>query len=66
MEELIISAAGEMTIEVETDCFCAGLPLSVTVAVKLNVPFALGVPVIAPEDVRFRPVGRVPPVIDQL
>ncbi len=66
VEELIISAAGTMTIEVVTDCFCTELLLSVTVAVKLNVPAALGVPVIVPDDARLRPVGSAPPVIDQL
>jgi len=47
--------------------FCTGFPASVTFTVKLNIPAAVGVPVIAPL-VAFiaNPVGRPPAVIDQL
>jgi hypothetical protein len=49
------------------DAVCAGLLLSVTVAVKLDVPLVVAVPEIAPVDaVSVRPVGRLPDVIDQL
>ena len=33
---------------------------SVTIAVKLNVPEAVGVPVRAPDDARFTPGGGLP------
>ena len=45
--------------------FCAGLLESLTCAVKLKVPAALGVPVIAPLFAfRFKPAGRAPATID--
>jgi hypothetical protein len=68
-EEVIVRVAGEAaatTIEAATDFVWAGLPLSVTVAVKLDVPLAVGVPEIAPLTDRLRPAGRLPEVIDQL
>jgi hypothetical protein len=56
-----------MTNERGMDLDCAGLDASATVAVKLKVPGAVGVPetmpVVAP---RVSPVGRLPAVIDQL
>jgi hypothetical protein len=56
-----------MTIERATDLVCAGLSASVTVAVRLNVPLAVGVPETAPVVVpRLSPAGRAPEVIDQL
>jgi len=39
---------------------------SVTLAVKLKVPVAVGVPEIIPEEPRVRPVGRVPEERDQV
>jgi hypothetical protein len=55
------------TIEVVTDFVCAGLPESVTVAVKLDVPVAVGVPEITPVVAdRVRPAGRLPEVTDQV
>jgi hypothetical protein len=45
---------------------CGGFPASVTVAVKLDVPLAVGVPEIAPLADRLRPAGRLPEVIDQV
>jgi hypothetical protein len=42
------------------------LLLSVTIAVKLEVPLTVGIPEINPEDARARPVGRFPEAIDQL
>jgi hypothetical protein len=45
----------------------AGLLESVTFTVKLEVPDALGVPVIAPLEVlRLSPAGREPDVSDQV
>jgi len=66
---LIVNAGGAAaatTIESCTDCVCAGLPESVTVAVKLVVPLAVGVPEITPvAEASDRPAGRLPLVIDQ-
>ena len=42
-----------------------GLLLSVTRTVKFDVPVAVGVPPIVP-DVRVRPAGSEPELIDQL
>jgi hypothetical protein len=54
-------------IEVVTDFVCAGLPESVTVAVKLDVPVTVGVPEIAPVVAdRVRPAGRLPEVTDHV
>ena len=47
--------------------FCAGLPESVTMAVKLYVPVAVGVPEITPvAALSNRPGGKEPEAIDQL
>ena len=43
--------------------FAFGVAESVTFAVKLNVPDAVGVPVIWPEVLRFNPPGSAPLVI---
>ena len=62
-----VEGAGAVTaIESGTDCVCAGLPASVTIAVKFAVPLALGVPEITPvAEASERPAGRLPAVIDQ-
>lgn len=52
-------------IEVAADVVCAGLPLSVTVAVRFEFPPAVGVPEIVPvAAVSVNPAGRLPDVID--
>lgn len=59
--------AAAMAIERLTDLVCAGLPESVTVAVKLEVPVEVGVPEIRPVlDARLSPAGRLPDVTDQV
>lgn len=60
-----VGVGAATTIDSLTDCVCAGLPASVTVAVKLLVPVAVGVPEISPvvED-RLSPAGRLPAEID--
>ena len=46
---------------------CIGLLASLTRAIKLNVPAAVGVPVMAPlEELSARPVGRDPLAMDQV
>ena len=62
-----VDDAAAITIERAVDLVCAGLPASVTVTVKLELPVAVGFPEIRPE-VAFNesPAGRLPPVMDQL
>lgn len=53
-------------IDSETDLVCAGFSASVTVAVKLAVPLAVGVPEMIPvAGTRVSPAGRLPVVIAQ-
>jgi hypothetical protein len=64
---VIARAAGATTIERLADFVCVGFPASVIVAVKLNVPVAVGVPEIRPVlGARLSPVGRLPDEIDQV
>ena len=50
-----------MVMDVFAVALCAGLPESVTTAVKLNVPLAVGVPEMTPlEGFKDRPAGRLP------
>jgi hypothetical protein len=52
---------------VATDFVWAGLLLSLTVAVKLDVPLVEGVPEMIPVvAARVSPAGRLPAVIDQV
>jgi hypothetical protein len=52
-------------MSVVADATCAGLLLSVTVAVKVEVPLDAGVPVITPvEGASASPAGSLPAVID--
>lgn len=64
---MIVRVAGAMTSENAADLVCAGFSPSATVAVKLVVPMAVGVPemmpVVAP---RLSPAGRLPAVMDQV
>jgi hypothetical protein len=62
-----VCAPAATVIDVAIDCVCAGLPLSVTVAVKLDVPVAVGVPEITPVvAARVNPAGRAPEVMLQV
>lgn len=72
VEEVIVSGgtAGAATAsDIATEVACAGLPLSLTVAVKLDVagnlaiPLPDGVPEISPPDDSVMPAGRLPEVI---
>jgi len=63
----ITSAGGAITSETDIEVVCVGLEESATVAVKLKVPLAVGVPEIRPVlAVRLRPAGRLPEVIDHV
>ena len=54
-------------IETAADAVWAGLLLSVTLTVKLDVPSAVGVPEITPVDAdSVNPAGSFPELIDQL
>jgi hypothetical protein len=65
--EPVVCCAAATTMDVAADCVCTGVPLSLTVAVKLNVPVADGVPEIIPVvAARVRPAGSAPDVIDQV
>jgi hypothetical protein len=56
-----------MTSERVTDLVWPGELASVTAAVKVAVPLAVGVPAIKPVDVfRLRPAGRLPETKDQV
>ena len=61
------ACAAATKIEVATDFVCAGLLLSVTLAVKLKTPLTVGVPEIPPVvGAKVSPFGRLPAVIDQV
>jgi hypothetical protein len=47
------------------EAVCAGDPLSFTATVKVEVPAAVGVPVMKPPLDRLKPAGRLPDAIDQ-
>jgi hypothetical protein len=65
LEVVIASGATVTAIDSETALVCAGLPASVAVAVKLEVPIVVGVPEIRPvEEERASPAGRAPAVMD--
>ena len=58
---------GAMTIVRAADFDCAGLSASVTVAVMLKVPLAVGLPEMIPVvAARLMPAGRLPEVMDQV
>jgi len=66
-EVVMARVAEAMVMEVATDFVWTGLPLSLTDAVKLKVPPAVGVPEITPVvGARVSPAGRLPEVIDQV
>jgi hypothetical protein len=58
---VIVKVAGATTSDRVTDFVCAGFSASATVAVRLAVPAAVGVPEIIPLDAaRVSPAGRLP------
>jgi hypothetical protein len=64
---VIVSAPGITDNEIVTDLDCDGLSASVTIAVKLTDPLAVGVPEIRPvPEVRLRPAGKLPDEIDHM
>jgi hypothetical protein len=66
-EAEIVKAGAATASEREMDLLCAGLPLSATVTVKLEVPVPVGVPEIRPVLLAMvSPAGRLPLVIDHV
>jgi hypothetical protein len=64
---VMAKADGAMVMEAFTEVLCAGLLESVTLAVKLKVPAAVGVPEMRPlEEFSERPAGRLPEEMDQV
>jgi hypothetical protein len=59
-EAVTIESAGITVSENACDVICFGGPLSVTVTVKLDVPAAVGVPLITPLFDSFKPAGKAP------
>lgn len=58
--------AAAIVMDVLKDLVWTGVLLSVTVAVKLNVPLAVGVPEIVPvAAATLSPVGKLPELTDQ-
>jgi hypothetical protein len=65
LDVVIARAAAVTAIDRLTDLACAGLPESATLAVKLNVPAAVGVPEIRPVlEARESPAGSAPEEMD--
>ena len=66
LDVVIARVAGATTNEKATELACAGLPASVTLTVKPNVPVVFGVPEIRPVvEARLSPAGRLPAAMDQ-
>jgi hypothetical protein len=67
--EVVVTESGaeETVIDNLAEAVLAGLLESVTVIVKLEVPEAVGLPVIAPDEaLRLSPAGSEPPVSAQV
>jgi hypothetical protein len=61
------NALGATRIVIVVEVTCAGLLLSVTAVVKVEVPLAVGTPEIAPVDGdRLNPAGMLPEMIVQV
>ena len=62
---VIFSVAGAMTMVCDDVAFCAGLPVSVTFTVTVELPAVVGVPLTV-HPVSVSPAGRVPEEMEQL
>lgn len=65
-EVAIVRGVGAIAMAKGVDVVRAGLLLSVTNAVKLEDPLAVGMPDIVPEGARVNPAGSLPEVIDHV
>ena len=63
---MICNWAAVTAMVMPSDAFLEGDSLSLTVAVKFELPLAVGAPEMIPADERVSPVGRLPDVTDQL
>ena len=64
---VILGAAGKLIVI--DSCFvavCCGFPESRTRNVGEDVPVTSGVPLITPDELRFRPTGNEPPLISHV
>jgi hypothetical protein len=66
LDEVIASGVEVTTTVPAADAVWAGLLLSRTLAVKAEVPLAVGVPEITPAVDKAKPAGRLPEPTDQL
>ena len=63
----IVSGVAATTTVIEADCVCTGLPLSWTLAVKVDVPLVVTVPEIRPVDGAMdKPAGNCPDEMDHV
>jgi hypothetical protein len=66
VEAVTVSLVGVTVTTIVADAVWVGMLLSLTDAVRVEVPLAAGTPEITPEDDRVSPVGRPPDAIDHL
>jgi hypothetical protein len=63
----MVNVGPAIAIDSEADLVCTGLPLSLTLTEKLDVPLAVGFPEIKPVPApSVSPAGKLPEVIDQV
>lgn len=58
----MVNGLGAIVIPIAVDAVWTGDPLSLTVAVKFDVPLAVGFPEMTPEAESVSPAGRLPEV----
>lgn len=63
---MVVIVKGAIAMDKGFEPTSGGLEASVTVTVKLDVPFVVGVPVIIPPGESAKPAGRLPAVTDQV
>ena len=66
VEAVIASGAADTLMDICAEVLCDGLPLSLTDATNEAFPPAIGVPEIAPLELRERPAGKLPEASFQL
>ncbi len=67
VEAEIVKDLPATAMVIAVDAVCTGVLLSLTIAVKVDVPFPVGVPEIRPvEELSDNPAGSVPDAIDHV
>jgi hypothetical protein len=66
VDEVMMSGVGVTMIAAVADADCAGVLLSVAVAVKVAAPLCVTTPLITPVVDKLRPAGSVPAVTRHL